>query len=220
MRTEFLLTVSCALIAVALPQTTPDVAALSQAVSQWHNNTAAVSTFLEAGKVGSQLEFKLSAADILRREITGLKSKAIIDNFFGTSNANITNANAVLVTQGNFQDVVNGLMDFAQNGLDAQTNTVTLAVNRCGRELPAIDIYFAEVNKVTKNSPLTAVRPVGIPGCPGVSPIINQPPEKQTATVAAVATTTPTTGLAYSMSATTMISTTVVTPVPVSTVQL
>jgi hypothetical protein len=216
MRTEFFLTVSLALVAVALPkpQTTSEVAALAQAVSQWHDDTKAVSAFLQARKVGNQQEFELLAADAHRHEIDEIGPKAFIDNYFGTSNANITKANTVLATEGNFQCVVNGLMDFAQNGLNALTNITTLAENRCRTVLPAIDMYFAEVSKVTGNSTLTAVRPIGIPGCSYASQIIEKPREKQTVTVAAVATTTPTADLASSTSTTTIITTVVVTPVP------
>jgi hypothetical protein len=168
MRSELLLTVSLALSAIALP--TPQIsaseaAALAQAVGQWHDDTAAVSAFLQAGEVGSQQNFELSASDALGREISELNSKAIIDAFFGTNNANINDANNALVTEGNFQDVVNGLMDFAQNGFNSQINIVTLAENRCATVLPAIDVYFAEVNKVAGNGIFTAVRPIGIPGC-------------------------------------------------------
>jgi hypothetical protein len=128
---------------------------------------------------------------------------------------NITIANTVLTTKGNFQDVVNGLKDFAQNGLNALTDIVTLAEKRCNTVLPAIDMYFAEVNKITGNDILRAVRPIGIPGCSDTSSIVEQPREKQAVTVAAVATTTPT-DLASSTTTTTIISTVVVTPVPVS----
>jgi hypothetical protein len=168
MRSELFLTIFFALSAIALP--TPQIsaseaAALAQAVGQWHDDTAAVSAFLQTGEVGSQQNFELSASDALGREISELNSKAVIDAFFGTSNTNISDANNVLVTQGNFQDVVNGLTDFTQNGLNAQTNIVTLAENRCATVLPAIDVYFAEVNKVAGNGISKAVRPIGIPGC-------------------------------------------------------
>lgn len=168
MRSELFLAVCLALSAIAIP--TPQIdaseaAALAQAVSQWHDDTAAVSAFLQAGEVGSQQTFELSASDALGREVSELNSKMVIDAFFGTNNANINAANNVLVTEGNFQDVVNGLMDFAMNGLSAQTNIVTLAENRCSTVLPAIDVYLAEVNKVAGNGVVTAVRPTGIPGC-------------------------------------------------------
>jgi hypothetical protein len=140
---------------------------LINAATAWQSDTQFVSSFLTlavADGLGASVVTS-SAQSALDHENDELNHKQVIDQFFGTGNAQINSANDELVTEGNFQDVVSGLQDFAQNGASAQTDPTTLARNRCQNVLPAIDIYFQQVALVTNTQALVAPVPGGVAGC-------------------------------------------------------
>jgi hypothetical protein len=140
---------------------------LINAATAWQSDTQFVSAFLElavADGKGASVVTK-NAQSALDHEKDELNHKKVIDQFFGTGNSQINTANNVLVNQGTFQAVVNGLADFAAHGGNANTNPTTLASNRCKQVLPAIDMYFQQVAAVTKTKALVAPVPAGVSGC-------------------------------------------------------
>jgi hypothetical protein len=140
---------------------------LINAATAWQSDTQFVSAFLELAVTDGKgaIVVTSNAQFALDHENDEVNHKNVIDQFFGTSNAQINAANNVLVTQGNFQDVVNGLADLAAHGGSATTDPTTLASNRCQKVLPAVDTYFKQVAIVTNTEALVAPVPAGVPGC-------------------------------------------------------
>ncbi|CZR63083.1 uncharacterized protein PAC_12980 [Phialocephala subalpina] len=149
----------------AQPNTNEDI---TMAAAAWFQDTFFVSTFFDyAVSTSPNPPFNLgaNAAQALSAELDELNHKTILDNFFvntTTPNPDVVNAYNVLVTQGNFQQVVIGLADIATTGNLA--NVMTISTNRCAFVLPAIDVYFNAVAAATGQSLPLAARPLACGG--------------------------------------------------------
>jgi hypothetical protein len=156
-------------IAACIPLTIRQVALqdIDTAQSNWDADTGIVSSFLSTAKSLDQADLTAQAGIALAAEKDELNWKAVLDSqFVFVSNPDSA---AVLVDQGTFQIVVNGLQNLADNGATMTPDEVTTAVqsinqDRCTFVLPAIDQYFiAAGNLIDNGNILTAVRPTNCP---------------------------------------------------------
>ena len=138
---------------------------ITMAASAWLQDTGFVSSFLDFAVSTSPnppLNLVVNAAQALGAELDELNHKTILDNFFVnntlTPNQDVVNAYNVLVTQGTFRKVVNGLLDIAATGNLADVAAIN--ANRCANVLPAIDVYFNAVSVATGQAGFVpAIRP-------------------------------------------------------------
>lgn len=146
------------------PMTTRQTADdLLGAVQAWHDDTGAVSNFLNvaaAGIITDNTDFMGAAAQAHGSEVDELTHKAVLDNFLAPfAVESIITANTTLVTDGNFQFVVDSLQTISEQGFAALFLVDQINAIRCGNVLPAIDAYFAEIAATEGTDALTAVRP-------------------------------------------------------------
>ena len=146
--------------------------ALDTAQGNWEADTAIVSSFLSSADSFSGTTLANAAQTALNAENNELTQKVVLDNqfvFVNNPNPTVQKANAVLVDQGTFQFVVNGLQNLATNGATMSAAQVSAAVasintDRCNKVLPAIDQYFTAASSFLKNGQLLkAVRPTNCP---------------------------------------------------------
>ncbi|KAJ8113632.1 hypothetical protein ONZ43_g5113 [Nemania bipapillata] len=139
---------------------------IADAQNQWRSDTSDVSQFLSAvpSFLGAGSKLSSAAQPALASEKDELLHKKVLDDAFG-SDPRIINANEVLVNQGTFQFVVDSLQNYAENGStmsDDDVTTLLQQVNsvRCGKVLPAIDMYFVVAGeKLNNGGTLVATRP-------------------------------------------------------------
>lgn len=147
----------------------PSIQHIADAQNEWAADTSKVSQFLSAAENLSPTDLVTQAATALANEKDELLHKMVLDNEFLSSNPSVQQANDVLVNQGKFQDVVNGLQDLADNGGSLTSDEVTSRIQtinqgRCTFVLPAIDTYFQASSSVLNNGLLTlANRPDNCP---------------------------------------------------------
>ncbi|KAI9656305.1 MAG: hypothetical protein M1821_004968 [Bathelium mastoideum] len=152
------------------PQPTADD--LNNAVLKWQADTGLVSNFLNVAvdpngpPTGQDLLNDASSA--FGSETDELNWKAVIDGSdVAFEDTRIAQANEILVTQGTFNMVVQGLQDISVSGdIVRQQDVDNINDVRCNQVLPAIDMYFAAVadflNSVSDEGTFetqTAVRP-------------------------------------------------------------
>jgi hypothetical protein len=144
---------------------------LNGAVAGWLQDTGFVSSFLDYAVSTfptPPANLLANAAAALNAELDELSHKAILDSnfiFVGPQNQAVINAYDVLVTQGTFMQVVNGLRTIAATGDLSQVATINTV--RCGQVLPAIDVYFAAVAEALgQTGAYAAIRPAA---CGGVN---------------------------------------------------
>ena len=121
--------------------------ALDTAQGNWEADTSIVSSFLSSTDSLSGTALANAAQTALNAENNELTQKAVLDSqfvFVNNPNPTVQKANAVLVDQGTFQFVVNGLQNLATNGATMSAAQVSAAVasiniDRCNKVLPAID---------------------------------------------------------------------------------
>lgn len=136
------------------------------------NITITASAWLQdTGFASSFLDFAISTfpnpPPNLAAEFDEVNHKTTLNNFFVnntlTPNQDVVNAYIALVTQGHFQDVLNGLIDIAATGNLA--NVATINANRCANVLPAIDAYFNAVAvAMGQTGFVAAIRPAACGG--------------------------------------------------------
>lgn len=137
---------------------------IADAQNSWRADTSTVSQFLSAVPTLRGTKLTSAAQVALDAEIDELTHKKVLDVAFA-SDSRIVSANDVLVNQGTFQSVVDALRDFADNGAsksEAEINTLLRNTNsvRCGKVLPAIDMYFRVAGEKLNNGGfLLATRP-------------------------------------------------------------
>lgn len=143
---------------------------LRDAANAWQADTVAVSNFLSKAATLSGQDLRDQASVALGRENDeAMPQKMIIDSVLLNTGLpesdNVNTASNVLVNQGTFQFVVDGLSDLALNGLAFDQATISSKVDainndRCGSVLPAIDMYFQAVEDFVQDGvALTAQRP-------------------------------------------------------------
>ncbi|KAF2100981.1 hypothetical protein NA57DRAFT_55051 [Rhizodiscina lignyota] len=145
----------------------PSAAQINQAIQAWQADTATVSAFLDAaanlGNFASNADFESQALTATNAEKDELTHKAVLDmEFPGQSNAQIVQANQVLVADNTFQNVVDQLQEMSVLGESRASADVTNINNdRCVHVLPCIDVYFAQgaIAAGDSGAPLTAARP-------------------------------------------------------------
>ncbi|KAH8650343.1 hypothetical protein BGZ60DRAFT_534431 [Tricladium varicosporioides] len=147
------------------PPTLQDIA---DAQSQWASDTSKVSQFLSAAESLNPGDLVSQAATALANEKDELNHKAVLDNqfvFVSNPDENVQQANNVLVDQGTFMIVVNGLQALVDNGANMPPSNVSAAIqsintDRCSLVLPSIDTYFqASGNLLNNGITLLANRP-------------------------------------------------------------
>ncbi|WQF77359.1 hypothetical protein CDEST_02373 [Colletotrichum destructivum] len=127
------------------------------AVMSWMQDTAKVTKFLNTATSFTGAEFTKQATIALNAEIDELNHKMVLDAAFQGTDT-VAQANAVLDTQGKFQQVVDTLQSMVTNGPDtAQKDVDSINNNRCVNVLPNIDMYFAAAGAPQ----VQAVRPTG-----------------------------------------------------------
>lgn len=143
---------------------------LRDAANAWQADTQAVSNFLSIAATLSGQDLRNQASTAFQRENDEANPEksnidAVLLNTGLPESGEVGTANDVLVTQGTFQVVVDGLSDLALNGDTFDQATIASKVDainndRCGSVLPAIDMYFdAVANFVQDGVVLTAARP-------------------------------------------------------------
>ncbi|KAI0014565.1 hypothetical protein F4780DRAFT_784983 [Xylariomycetidae sp. FL0641] len=151
----------------------PSEQAIATATNKWAQDTSRVSNFLSRGGALRGAALTRAAAAALAAEKNELVHKEVLDRAFLQRNdaAAVAAADRVLVDQGTFQDVVDGLDTLARKGAAMTPRQIADTVDRmnqgrCKFVLPAIDVYFQASAQVTRNG-LAAVanRPIGVPGC-------------------------------------------------------
>ena len=151
------------------PPTLQDIA---DAQNQWASDTSKVSQFLSAAESLNSGDLVSQAATALANEKDELNHKAVLDNqfvFVSNPDENVQQANNVLVDQGTFMVVVNGLQGLVDNGANMSPSDVSAAiqsinVDRCSLVLPSIDTYFqASGNLLNNGVTLLANRPDNCP---------------------------------------------------------
>ncbi|KAK1625460.1 hypothetical protein BDP81DRAFT_274160, partial [Colletotrichum phormii] len=106
-------------------------AQVMNAVMSWMQDTAKVTKFLNTATSFTGAEFTKQATIALNAEIDELNHKMILDAAFQGTDM-VTQANNVLDTQGNFQQVVDTLQSMVTNGPDtAQRDVNSINQNRC-----------------------------------------------------------------------------------------
>ncbi|OHF00860.1 hypothetical protein CORC01_03934 [Colletotrichum orchidophilum] len=132
-------------------------AQVMNAVMSWMQDTAKVTKFLNTATSFTGAEFTKQATIALNAEIDELNHKKVLDAAFKGTDM-VTQANNVLDTQGNFQQVVDTLQGMVTNGPDtAQKDVDSINQNRCVNVLPNIDMYFAAAGAAN----ILSVRPTG-----------------------------------------------------------
>jgi hypothetical protein len=143
---------------------------ITAAAKAWLQDTASVSSFLDF----ATSTFPSSPPNLLSKGVFALNAekdeldhKMILDNFFifetRTPNEDVIEAFNILVTEGKFQKVVDGLQDISTTGNLADVAIINK--NRCKNVLPAIDVYFKAVAEATGQSEFVpAVRPAACGG--------------------------------------------------------
>jgi hypothetical protein len=141
------------------------------AAENWQTDTGTVSQFLSTAESLDPSDLVSQASTALSAELDELTRKSFLDlQFLQGNNPNtaVQAASTILVAQGTFQFVVNGLQGLADNGANMTPDDVTAAIqsinaDRCGSVLPAIDQYFLAVGQLLGTDPLTAIRPTNCP---------------------------------------------------------
>ena len=134
----------------------------------WYQDTFLVSQFLSEATSLSGQDLANAAASALGSENDEPIHKGVIDSLL-PNDPNIQAANNILITQGTFQFVVNGLTDLATNGAGYTPDQVLFSVNeintdRCNSVLPAIDTYLQAAAALSGNAfPAAAARPNNCP---------------------------------------------------------
>ncbi|CCF42927.1 hypothetical protein CH063_12784, partial [Colletotrichum higginsianum] len=101
------------------------------AVMSWMQDTAKVTKFLNTATSFTGAEFTKQATIALNAEIDELNHKMVLDAAFQGTDT-VAQANAVLDTQGKFQQVVDTLQSMVTNGPDtAQKDVDSINNNRC-----------------------------------------------------------------------------------------
>ncbi|KZL82224.1 hypothetical protein CI238_10936 [Colletotrichum incanum] len=130
---------------------------ITNAVMSWMQDTAKVTKFLNTATSFTGTEFTKQATIALNAEIDELNHKKVLDAALQGTDM-VTQANAVLDTQGTFQQVVDTLQSMVTNGPDtAQKDVDSINNNRCVNVLPNIDMYFAAAGAPQ----IQAIRPTG-----------------------------------------------------------
>lgn len=143
---------------------------LRDAANAWLADTQAVSNFLSIAATLSGQDLRNQASTAFQRENDEANpQKMTIDGVLLNTglpeSGDVGTADDVLVTQGTFQFVVDGLSDLALNGDAFDQATIASKVDainndRCGSVLPAIDMYFQAVEDFVQDGiALTAARP-------------------------------------------------------------
>ncbi|KAH8650254.1 hypothetical protein BGZ60DRAFT_437038 [Tricladium varicosporioides] len=151
------------------PPTLQDIA---NAQNQWASDTSKVSQFLSTAESLNSGDLVSQAATALANEKDELNHKAVLDNqfvFVSNPDENVRQANNVLVDQGIFMMVVNGLQALVDNGANMSPSDISAAIHsinidRCSLVLPSIDTYFrASGNLLNNGVTLLANRPDNCP---------------------------------------------------------
>lgn len=146
--------------------------AINNAQGNWEANTSLVSSFLSTAESLTGTTLANAAQAALNAENDELNQKAVLDSqfvFVNDPNPTVQVANAVLVDQGAFAFVVQGLQGLADDGATMTPDQVSAKVqsinqDRCNRVLPAIDQYFiAAASFLNNGEQLSAVRPTNCP---------------------------------------------------------
>ncbi|GKT48259.1 uncharacterized protein ColSpa_08440 [Colletotrichum spaethianum] len=163
---------------------------IMNAVMSWMQDTGKVTKFLNTATSFTGAEFTKQATIALNAEIDELNHKMVLDTAFQGTDM-VTQANAVLDTQGNFQAVVDTLQSMVTNGPDtAQKDVNTINNNRCVNVLPNIDMYFAAAGAPE----VQAVRPTGCLEVEGANVTPAVPPPVKGGTAPPQVTQAPTVG--------------------------
>ncbi|KAK2051818.1 hypothetical protein LY76DRAFT_488478, partial [Colletotrichum caudatum] len=116
---------------------------IMNAVMSWQQDTGKVTKFLDTATSFTGAEYTKQATIALNAELDELNHKKVLDVALKGMQT-VSQANAVLDTQGTFQQVVDVLKSMVANGPDnAQRDVNTINNNRCVNVLPNIDMYFA-----------------------------------------------------------------------------
>ncbi|KAK1999546.1 hypothetical protein LX36DRAFT_546424, partial [Colletotrichum falcatum] len=116
---------------------------IMNAVMSWQQDTGKVTKFLDTATSFTGAEYTRQATIALNAELDELNHKKVLDVALKGMQM-VSQANAVLDTQGTFQQVVDVLKSMVANGPDnAQKDVNTINNNRCVNVLPNIDMYFA-----------------------------------------------------------------------------
>ncbi|KAK1983616.1 hypothetical protein LZ30DRAFT_561958, partial [Colletotrichum cereale] len=106
-------------------------AQIKNAVMSWMQDTAKVTRFLDTATSYTGAEYKKQATIALNAEVDELNHKKVLDVALKGMQM-VSRANAVLDTQGTFQQVVDVLKSMVANGPDnAQKDVNTINNNRC-----------------------------------------------------------------------------------------
>ncbi|KAI1076717.1 hypothetical protein F5B20DRAFT_307382 [Whalleya microplaca] len=141
---------------------------IGNAANKWSADTSKVSQFLSAASSLSGHHLVEHATVALSAEKDELIHKGVLDQQFlapSSPNRAVIVANNILVDQGTFQFVVDGLTILSNHGASLsrkQVNSIISQINevRCGRVLPAIDTYFRASSELLHNDlTLVATRP-------------------------------------------------------------
>jgi hypothetical protein len=150
----------------------PPLQDIADAQNQWASDTSKVSQFLSAAESLNSGDLVSQAATALANEKDELNHKGVLDNQFvlvSNPDENVQQANNVLVDQGAFMVVVNGLQALIENGANMSPSDVSATIrsinmNRCSLVLPSIDTYFqASGNLLNNGLTLLANRPDNCP---------------------------------------------------------
>ncbi|KAK1574441.1 uncharacterized protein LY79DRAFT_485370, partial [Colletotrichum navitas] len=130
---------------------------ISNAVTSWRQDTGKVTNFLNTATTYTGSEYTKQATIALNAELDELNHKKVLDTALKGMQT-VSQANAVLDTQGTFQQVVDVLRSMVANGpANARKDVDTINKNRCVNVLPNIDKYFAAAG----SPDLHAFRPTG-----------------------------------------------------------
>lgn len=157
---------------IARQSNPPTLQDIADALNQWASDTSKVSQFLSAAESLNSGNLVSQAATALANEKDELNHKAVLDNqfvFVSNPDENVQQANNVLVDQGTFMVVVNGLQALVDNGANMSPSDISAAIqsinmDRCSLVLPSIDTYFqASGNLLNNGVTLLANRPDNCP---------------------------------------------------------
>jgi hypothetical protein len=150
----------------ALPQPKESITVTAR---NWLQDTKTVSSFLDYGvtfPASLPPDILKNAAEALAAELDELTHKAMLDEYFINNTAEVNQkvyfANAVLVTGGIFQFVVDSLKNIPET--DNVSIVKDINVARCMWILPTIDVYFEQVAFATNQTVIElAFRPLACP---------------------------------------------------------
>ena len=122
----------------------PNSVEINNAVNGWMADTGMVSDFLNKAQslTNNADQFMAAATTAFNAEVNELTNKAVLDNAPFGNTQQVQDANNILDTQGNFQQVVDLLKQMAEQGPSSVNLVDTINTGRCANVLPNIDAYF------------------------------------------------------------------------------